>query len=251
MLYQETNILIMKDRIDYILVIFRNYNLLEIQRDLFDNFHPDEYRLIIVDNTPDSEKKPIVPRKNELVVYRNSVNEFDGVSHGAAIDYGLTFVESDIVCILDSDFFIIDKNIHKYIKQKIEDGYQAIGPEFGDKHFRDKHPKMFDGIPCVFCYYCKKEFAQKYTWIVDRHEVNFETSFIETGWRFRKHILDNNTKVMSWKIDNIECDSKQIYRNEFNEVVGMHYFAGSHCRMNENIRGEFNRICGEYVQKNR
>jgi len=241
----------MKDKIDYIVVIFRNYNLLEIQRELFDNFNPNEYRLIIVDNTPDHEKKPIQARPNELVVCRNSINEFDGVSHGAAIDYGLTFVESDIVCIIDSDFFILDTDIGKYVRERIEQGYEAIGTEFGDKPFRDRHdPSKFDNIPCVFCYFCKTEFARKYSWIVDRHEVNFETSFIETGWRFRKHILDNNTRVIGWKIDNIEVNTKQIYRNEFGKVVGMHYFAGSHFRINEDIKGEFDRLCGEYVQKN-
>lgn len=246
---RETNILITQDRIDYVIVIFRNYNLLDIQRDLFERFNSN-YRLIIVDNTPDNEKKPIEARENELVVYRNSVNEFDGVSHGAAIDYGLQFVESEIVCILDSDFFILDKNIDAYVRNKISEGYEAIGTEFGDKAFREKHPDKFDNIPCIFCYFCKTEFAKKYTWIVDRHEVDFGTSFIETGWRFRKHILDNSTKVIGWKIDNIEVNTKQIYRNEFGDVVGMHYFAGSHFRLNEDIKGEFNRLCGEYVQKN-
>ena len=238
----------MNKKIDYIMVIFRNYGLLDIQRELFDRYNDSDYKLIIVDNTPESEKQNIDPRKNELVVQRNSSNEFDGISHGAAIDYGLTFVESDIVCIMDSDFFILDRNIHSYIREKINCGYEAIGTEFGDGPFRLRHdPSKFDNIPVCFCFFCKTEFAKKYTWVVAPNEVNFSNSFIETGWRFREHILNNNTKVIGWKIDDIQTNTKQIYRNESGEVVGMHYFAGSHFRINENIKDEFKRVCGNYV----
>ena len=235
-------------RIDYIIIIFRNYDLLDMQRELFSRYDDSEYRFIIVDNTPHSEKREIKPIKNELVVLRDSVNEFDGVSHGAAIDYGLSFAESDIVCIMDSDFFLLDKNIHTYIKNKIDSGYEAIGTEFGDEDFRKKHdPVKFDNIPVCFCFFSKLEFAKKYSWVVAKHEVNFANSFIETGWRIRKHILDNNTKTLGWKIDNIEVNTKQIYRNDMCEVVGMHYFAGSHFRLNENIREEFNKLYNRYV----
>lgn len=237
--------------IDYVIVIYRNYALLEMQRDLFDRFNPAEYRLVIVDNTPDNEKKSIQARTNEIVVYRNSVNEFDGVSHGAAIDYGLTFVESEIVCILDSDFFIVDKNIGKYVQERIDQGYEAIGTEFGSSPFRQKHhPSKFDNIPILFCYFCKTEFAKQYSWIVTQSEVNFENSYIETGWRFRKHVLENNTKTIGWKIDDIDVYKKQVYRTELGDLVGMHYFCGSHSSMGENIRDEFNKQFGEYVQKN-
>lgn len=235
----------MNDRIDYILVIFRNYDLLDIQRELFSKLNISDYRFIIVDNTPDSEKKPIQPTENELVVLRNSINEFDGVSHGAAIDYGLTFADSNIVCIMDSDFFIFNKNIHNYIRDRINSGYEAIGATFGSPHYRNTFPELFDNIPVCFCYYCKREFAKQYTWVVDRHELNFAGSFIETGWRFRDHVIRNKTKTIGWSIDNIHENSKQIYRNESGEIVGMHYFAGSHVSMNSDFRNEIKK----YVQE--
>jgi len=232
------NISTMNDKIDYILVIFRNYVLLDIQRELFNTLGISDYRFIIVDNTPDSEKQKIEPKENELVVLRNSINEFDGVSHGAAIDYGLTFAESEIVCIMDSDFFLFNKNIHNYIRDRINLGYEALGPEFGDVSFRSKFPELFDNIPVCFCYYCKRDFAKQYTWVVNSNEVNFSTSFIETGWRFRDHVVRNKTKTVGWKIDNINDSSKQIYRNELGEIMGMHYFAGSHVRMYDDFRNE-------------
>jgi hypothetical protein len=234
-------------KIDYIIVIFRNYDLLDIQRELFDRYESSEYRLIIVDNTPDNEKRAIEQRPNELVVLSNSNNEFDGVSHGSAINYGLNFVEADFVCILDSDFFILDRNIHQYIMRLFNHGYTAVGAEFGSGPFRAKFPDKFNNIPVCFCYFTTTEFAKMYTWTVSQNEVNFANSFIETGWRFREHVLNNNIKTLGWKIDNIEQNTKQIYRNEFNQVVGMHYFAGSHFSLNEDIKSEFFRLCSDYV----
>lgn len=234
-------------KIDYIIVIFRNYGLLDIQRELFDRYDSSEYRLIIVDNTPDNEKRLIEARPNELVVLRNSNNEFDGISHGSAIDFGLNFVESDVVCILDSDFFILDKNIHQYIMNLLNQGYEAIGAEFACEGSRARFPERFNNIPICFCYFARTEFAKMYTWTVSQNEINHSTSFIETGWRFREHVLNNNTKTLGWKIDNIQQTTKQIYRNEFNQVVGMHYFAASHLRINEDIKSEFRRLCGDYV----
>lgn len=237
----------MKNKIDYLITIFRNYSLLDIQRELFERYNPNEYRLVIVDNTPDSEKKHITPKNNELILQRNSLNEFDGVSHGSAIDYGLEFIESEIVCILDSDFFLFDRDINQYVINNIKAGYEAIGPEFGAKAFRDKHPEKFDGIPMVFCYFCKTKFAKKYTWKIEHHELDLTSSYIETGWRFRKHILENKTKVLSWKIDNIESDSKQTYKNENEKLVGMHYFAGSSVRIHHDFRGDLYGLYGQYI----
>ena len=45
--------------IDYLTVVYKNYDLLYLQLDNFKKkFSDEEYRLIVVDNTPDSEKKP-------------------------------------------------------------------------------------------------------------------------------------------------------------------------------------------------
>lgn len=47
--------------------------------------------------------------------------------------------------------------------------------------------------------------------------------------------------------DLLDIQRELFDRNEFNQVVGMHYFAGSHFRLNENIKSEFKRLCGDYV----
>ena len=54
--------------IDYLTVVYKNYDLLYLQLDNFKKkFSDEEYRLIVVDNTPDSEKKPI-KRSDEIDV---------------------------------------------------------------------------------------------------------------------------------------------------------------------------------------
>ena len=222
--------------IDYLIVIFRNYDLLDVQRKIFNNlFDKSEYRLIIVDNTPDDEKQQIYQQENELIVYRNSINEFDGISHGSAIDFGLQYVKSDIVCILDSDFFIINKNIHKYIEQKFIDGYLAVGAEFNDGvatiPLTTKFPELFNNIPCCFCGYYVKELAKSHSWIIKPSEVDFTTSFIEVGWKIRNYILNNKLKTLHWKtytISNNNC----IFEDN-GVIMGLHNVGGSHRKVNK------------------
>lgn len=232
--------------IDYLTVIFRNYDLLAVQRKVFSSlFDPSEYRLVIVDNTPDIEKHPIDKNDNELILFRNSVNEFDGVSHGAALDYGLQYTESDIVCILDSDFFICNKDIHNYVFEKFSLGYQAVGAEYSDGNatlpVTNKSPELFENIPSCFCGYYTRELAISQSWIVDRHEVNFETSFIEVGWRIRKHILDNNIKTMHWKTRSLNND---LVFEDNGIVMGIHNVAGSHRKVTRTYDDIVNSIKG-------
>ena len=87
--------------IDYLTVVYKNYDLLNLQLDNFKKrFSDNSYRLIVVDNTPDIEKKKI-ERSDEIdiVVELESVPTFDGISHGRSIDVGLDYCESDIVCL--------------------------------------------------------------------------------------------------------------------------------------------------------
>lgn len=216
--------------VEYLTVIFRNYELLEVQRKLFSSlFSSSDYRLIIVDNTPSTEKQEIIPCGNELVVLRNSENEFDGISHGAAIDYGLQYVTSDIVCIFDSDFFILNRNINEYVAEKFSDGYEAVGAEYNDGKdtlsITNSFPELFDNIPCCFCAYYKTELAKSQSWIVNPHEIDRSTSFIEVGWRIRKHIIDNNIKTLHWKT-NTRSDNCIFEENGI--IMGVHNVAGSH-----------------------
>ena len=54
--------------IDYIIVIYKNYDLLELQVENFKRLFPNkDYRLIVVDNTPDTEKRTIEVCKDPII----------------------------------------------------------------------------------------------------------------------------------------------------------------------------------------
>ena len=88
--------------IDYVIVIFGNYDLLDLQVENFKKRLPKkDYRLIVVDNTIDSQKRKIEPDPfiDEFVLLSSQMTH-DGVSHGRAIDEGLKYCTSDIVSII-------------------------------------------------------------------------------------------------------------------------------------------------------
>jgi len=238
--------------IDYLMTIYRTYDLLDIQIENFEKkFSESEYRLIVVDNTPNSEKKEIKNKdKIDLIVDLDSSVTFDGVSHGGALDVGLNYCESPIVCILDSDFFFL-KNVTDYVKEKFSLGYEAVGSSWDDglgtRPWVKRFPDRFNNIPCAFGAFYNLELAKSNSWIVTREDVanGQSTGFIETGWRIRKHILDNSIKTFSWKTKS-NGYGNCFFEDENQNMVGMHYVGGSHVRWNENTQSEIKSIIGSY-----
>lgn len=241
--------------IDYLTVIYKNYDLLYLQLDNFEKrFSKEPYNLIVIDNTPDDEKKEINVDDIACQFYtKPSRPEFDGISHGSAIDYGLQFCTSSIIGIIDSDFFILNNNIQKYIFDKFEQGYRAVGTEYNDgkdtRYWVDKHPEKFRDIPCCFGSYYDIELARSQSWIITQQEVdsNRSTGFVEVGYKIRKHILENKIKTLSWKTEANEYGNC-FFKNEKNVTMGLHYVAGSHRRWNESSRLAIEKIIeGVYV----
>lgn len=235
--------------IDHLIVIYKNYDLLELQAHNFKKrFKSEQYRLIIVDNTPDSEKIPIkINSTKHLILPLESQPTFDGVSHGRAIDYGLQYCTSEIVGIIDSDFFVLTDKMYSYITDKFAEGYKAVGCEYNDGKdtaaWVNINPKNFENIPCCFGAYYNIDLARKASWVVTEEYVNSNkaSGFVEVGAKIRKYILENNVKTMNWKNDATEYGAG-FFRNECNEVMGVHYVAGSHRRWNEQTRSELEGI---------
>jgi 2-polyprenyl-3-methyl-5-hydroxy-6-metoxy-1,4-benzoquinol methylase len=235
--------------IDYLIVIYNNYDLLDLQVKNFKTRLPKkDYRLIVVDNTPNENKQTIdVDPIIDKLVLLDSVPTFDGVSHGHAINEGLKHCTSDIVGIIDSDFFFLSNNIHEYVFKKFAEGYQAVGCEYNDgkdtKAWVNINPKNFENIPCCFGAYYTRELATSQSWVITPEEVNTNKAegFVEVGYRIRKHILDNNIKTLNWKTDsqNYGCC---YFKNDDNEIMGIHYVAGSHRRWNESSKEEVSNI---------
>lgn len=235
------------NKIDYLTVCYKNYDLIKFQIENFKNrFNSDDYRLIIVDNTPDEQKNKELNNQFrecyivDLVVELPSTDgRFDAVSHGGAIDEGLKHCNSDIICIFDSDFFILDNNIHEYILDKFKEGYCGVGSPWNcssvHQTWVNKSPKDFENIPICYGSYYSNKLAKSNTWILtneecNRHKTIPNNTFIETGWRIRKHILDNNLKTMTWNTSHVDFENGEIQyiKNENDKLVGIHTWSGSH-----------------------
>ena len=237
--------------IDYIIVIYKNYDLLDLQVENFKRLFPNkDYRLIVVDNTPDSEKC-ISEASRDLIIDNfvlcESIPTFDGLSHGKAINEGLKYVQSDIVGIIDSDYFILNKNIHDYVYKKFSQGYKAIGTEYNDgkdtKNWVAKKPEAFENIPACFGAYYDAELAKSHSWIITEKELdeNRPSGYVEVGYRIRKHIFENNILSENWKTDATDYGNC-YFRNNDGDMMGVHYVAGSHRRWNEASKTEIKDI---------
>lgn len=240
--------------IDYLIVIYKNYKLLDLQIENFKkNFLNKDYRLIVVDNTPDIEKQEI-KYENEIdvkVIVEDSHLRFDGVSHGQSIDIGLQYCDSPIVCLIDSDFFFLKKDIHEYAKQKFSEGYVAFGTEYNDGcptsfYNQPKFKKDFENVPSGFGSFWDNKLIKSDTWVITEEECNElrETGYNHAGWRIRKNHI--GMKTFTWKTD-INQYGNCFFKDENGELMGFHYVGGSHRRWNENSYSEIQKIInGEY-----
>ena len=237
--------------IDYVVVIYKNYDLLELQVENFKRlFSKKDYRLIVVDNTPDSEKRTTPACTDSIIdkfVKCESVPTFDGLSHGKAINEGLKYVQSNIVGIIDSDYFILNNKIHDYVQEKFKQGYKAVGTEYNDgkdtKSWVAMNPSAFENIPVCFGAYYDSELAKSHSWIITEQELNENrsTGYVEVGYRIRKHIFENNILTENWKTDAAEYGNC-YFKNSDGNMMGVHYVAGSHRRWSEASRTEIRDI---------
>lgn len=235
--------------IDYVITIYRNYDLAGLQLYNFrKRFPAGDYKLHFIDNTPNSQKK-IIENQYDCVYHfcdNPYVNEFDGESHGRAIDFGVNVATSDIVCVLDSDFFILNDNIHSYVYKHFNDGFKAVGAEYNDgaatSNWVNKNPKSFENIPCCFGSYYSKDLAKVDTWKITSAECEAGKSqgYVEVGCKIRKHIYENKIKTKSWSLSRVY--NKMCYFADNNDIMGIHYVAGSHAHWNQSSDQELRSI---------
>lgn len=234
--------------IDYLTVVYKNYSLLDLQVKNFKNrLNKKEYRLIVVDNTPDEFKKPYEFDREVIdkFILKESVPTFDGISHGGALDFGLQYCSSDVISIIDSDFFILNNNIHNYVYDKLETGFKAVGCEYNDgrdtANWVNKNPASFENIPCCFGAYYTAEVAKAASWTISPEELssNMATGFVEVGFKIRQFILNNKIKTLNWKTNS---GRPCFFKNEYNKMMGVHYVAGSHSRNSNESLNEIKNI---------
>jgi hypothetical protein len=122
-----------------------------------------------------------------------------------------------------------------------------VGCEYNDgkdtSYWVKLNPKNFKDIPCCFGAYYDLSLAKSATWIVTEEDVatNRSTGFVEVGSKIRQYILQNQIKTHNWK-NNATDYGTGFFKNEKNEVMGVHYVAGSHRRWSNNSFKEIENI---------
>ena len=182
----------------------------------------------------------------------NGVDE-EGISHGFALEEGLKYCTSDIVCMFDSDFFFLDSDINEYIWNKFNEGYQAVGTPFDmnpyNKQVIDRNPSQFLNIPVMIAggSFYTNQLAKSASLITTTEEAqasyNSGGTDIETGFRLRKYIADNNIKSMTWKMKyGSHARDTQYHTHVDGKIVGVHGWAVSHANNNQRKMNELRNI---------
>jgi len=238
----------MNKKIDYLTVCYINYDLIFLQIQNFKKrFDRNSYRFIVVDNTPPQYKNQelvdilknsefvdkvieIVDSKVTTAIDRENGAD-ESVSHGGALEEGLKYCDSEIVCIMDSDFFILDNDMNEYILDKFNQGYQAVGVSFDATSFHreiiDRNPSKYNNIPIIVGSFYKTEIA-KTVRLGDSTKLSDTDG--ETGYRLRNYIADNKIKSMTWRMKHRagKREAAQRISNENGKLVAVHLWAGSH-----------------------
>lgn len=175
--------------IDVCITIHRNYDWLTLQDDNWRRIVGD-YRLIVCDNTPPDLRRDI--RLPGAEIFTLDVDGFDGVTHGAALDALVRRATSDIVCVMDSDFFWLRPDTLSKIQILFDRGCRCAGAEpwYDDwcRYVNDKYPEIAGPLaPCVFGMFVDRRLALEQTFVVTPQETC--ERFAYTGWRLRERLI--------------------------------------------------------------
>lgn len=177
--------------IDIITICFKNYYLLDQQIKHWENHIKGDYRLVIVDNTPEAYFQPFF-YKGKLLERFYPSNDFDGISSGEAYDYALSKTSSKIVGLTDPDHFWFNPDILEDVEAYFDRGYKNVGcqgfyPDW--QRVIDTGFPNFAGhlAPVLWGMFIDRELALSETWVCEPPGVGKIT-----GWKVRQKIIDNN-----------------------------------------------------------
>lgn len=217
--------------IQILCVIHRNYSLLDLQLEHWKKIKGD-FELVFLDNTPSNERQS---RPNML--YLDTPGS-DGESHGAALDYLVSQATSDIVGIVDSDFFWTNENIISEVEELFSQGNICVGAsakyndweEYMDKCFPERHSSL---APVIWGMFVDRKLAAEQTFVCTDHEGR---SFrLYTGHRLRQRIISENLPRVTFQgfYPNGKDDSQGVYYGEPGKVQGVHFLKGSAAKMGQ------------------
>lgn len=203
--------------IDVLMVVHRNYELLDLQINHWQQFE-GEYRLLIVDNTPKNERKST----NYPILECPS---FDGESRGKALDYLVKNAESDFIIIQDTDFFWLNKKIILDMEYWYRSGYQCVGAAgyYADwQRNIDQFPERKGSLaPVCYGMGIDRKLALKHTFVCTPQEGS---QYLYTGWRVRQDIIHSKTPNLVF--EGHDGDDCCLFSDDY-QLQGLHLLKGS------------------------
>ena len=195
-----------------------------------------DFRLLICDNTnldlQDTQKLKSLISNFSTDLFEMKIDGFDGFTHGASLDFLVSKTQTEIIGMMDFDFFWIYPDIISYVHELFKQGYEAVGcagwyPDFQrviDTNFPERAGHL---APVVWGQFLTRDLAISDTFICTKEESGLNN--FETGWRIRKKIIEDKipAKIFpGFKYPN-QLDSEVCYFGSFDAPLGFHILKGT------------------------
>lgn len=185
-----------------------------------------DFRLVIVDNTPDPYYKPfyynggLLPR-----VPGTFLGQFDGVSSGFAYNYALSLCTSDMIGMVDPDMFWFQPNLVDIVQEDYyENGYMSVGCAGFYNDFQSifdvtNPTHSGDKAAVLWGQFMDRKLALSEDWCCYPPGVGQIT-----GWKVREKIIDQNIKREV--IPGFYKDGETFFGWNQEKPMGCHFLKG-------------------------
>lgn len=95
-------------KITFVIANYNSYKFINLLCASIYKFTKEPYRIIIVDNSDNSEENLIEKDRNIFYFHRTTGDRLGSKGHAAALQYGLEKATSELVCFLDADTCFLD-----------------------------------------------------------------------------------------------------------------------------------------------
>jgi len=216
--------------IQILCVIHRNYDLLDLQVKHWKKINGD-FELLFIDNT--------LPEHRQSREGLETLNIFgsDGESHGSALDYLVSKATTDIIGIVDSDFFWTDKDILSEVKELFAEGNVCVGVSakyndwetYVDPYYPDRHHSF---APVVWGMFVDRKLAAEQTFVCTSEEGRDR---LYTGHRLRQRIISEKLPCVVYPgfYPDGSSDHRGVYYGTPEKVKGVHFLKGSAAKLHE------------------
>ncbi len=257
-----------KESIDLIIPIFKNYTLAHRVVNHIKQLD-EKFNIIIIDTTPPEDiNDPKIPGVTYVVASLDNRNRIaDTTMHGEAIDQAKIHTKTDIIGIMDADFFWFNPHLFDLVKEMLKK-YECVGASSRNLKSQEEGGYMFShwmakivnqdcgkdriDTPAVWGMFIRRELAMSMPF----HPGNS----MEPGNTIRRHVRDSGQFYSwhgypaadeSWKSEpedmQLCVQDAYFYGSPF-KPCALHMFGGCHY-LNMNRMSAFMEATERLIQK--